>query len=189
MKLLDRIKEWMGMRRLRRELMPQRRPVARNLADARKVGIVYLADDEATHMHVRNYVKRIKEELGIAQVMALGFTDEKELPHFLHPRLNFEALCRKDLNWYRIPQGNTVQNFMAEEYDILIDLTLTDRLPVQYVMARSRSRFKVGRLSDGNKHILDMMIDMAGANSLPQLIQQVHHYLLMVNRRVEHVLN
>jgi hypothetical protein len=47
----------------------------------------------------------------------------------------------------------------------------------------------VGRLSDGNKHILDMMIDMAGANSLPQLIQQVHHYLLMVNRRVEHVLN
>ena len=189
MRPLDRIKEWMGMRRLRRELLPQRKPVARNIAQARKIGIVYRAEDETAHVHVRNYVKRIKEELGIGQVMALGFTDEKELPHYLHPRLNFEAVSRKDLNWYRIPQGNTVQNFMAEEYDIVIDLTLADRLPVQYVMARSRSRLKVGRLSDGNKHILDIMIDMAGANSLPQLIQQVHHYLLMVNARPEPVLN
>lgn len=189
MKLLDRIKEWMGMRRLRRELLPERKPVARNIAEARKVGIVYVAEDEAAHTHVRNYVKRIKEEIGIGHIMALGFTDEKELPSHLHPRLNFEALCRKDLNWYRIPQGNTVNNFMAEEYDILIDLSLTDRLPLQYVLARSRARFKVGRLSEGNGHIHDMMIDMAGGQSLPQLIQQLHHYLLMVNPKSEVALN
>lgn len=189
MKLFDRLKEWMGIRRLLRDLPQDRKPIARNLGLARKVAIVYVVEDEAAHNHVRNYVKRVKEELGISNIMALGYSDQKVMPHFLHARLNFDAICQKDLNWYRIPQGNAVQNFMAEEFEILIDLTLEDRLPVQYILAKSRARFKVGRWSDSNKKILDMMIDMAGSRSLPQLIQQVHHYLLMVNAKPEPSLN
>jgi hypothetical protein len=189
MKLLDRIKEWMGIRKLLRELPQDRKPIARNIALSRKVAIVYVVEDEAAHNHVRNYVKRLKEELGLSNIMALGYSDQKAMPHYLHAKLNFEAICQKDLNWYRIPQGNTVQNFMAEEYEIIIDLTLEDRLPIQYILAKSRARFKVGRWSESNKKILDMMIDMAGSKSLPQLIQQVHHYLLMVNSKPEPSLN
>ncbi|MBK8227892.1 MAG: hypothetical protein IPK70_12060 [Flavobacteriales bacterium] len=189
MKLLDRIKEWMGIRKLLRELPQDRKPIARNIALSRKVAIVYVVEDEAAHNQVRNYVKRLKEELGLSNIMALGYSDQKVMPHFLHAKLNFEAICLKDLNWYRIPQGNTVQNFMAEEYEIIIDLTLEDRLPIQYILAKSRARFKVGRWSESNKKIHDMMIDMAGSRSLPQLIQQVHHYLLMVNSKPEPSLN
>jgi hypothetical protein len=189
MKLLDRIKEWMGIRKLLRELPQDRKPIARNIALARKIAIVYVVEDEAAHNHVRNYVKRLKEELGLSNIKALGYSDQKVMPHYLHAKLNFEAICQKDLNWYRIPQGNTVQNFMAEEYEIIIDLTLEDRLPIQYILAKSRARFKVGRWSESNKKILDMMIDMAGSRSLPQLIQQVHHYLLMVNSKPEPSLN
>lgn len=189
MKLLDRIKEWLGIRRLLRDLPQDRKPIARNISLARKVAIVYVVEDEAAHNHVRNYVKRLKEELGLSNIMALGYSDQKVMPHFLHSKLNFEAICQKDLNWYRIPQGNTVQNFMAEEYEIIIDFTLEDRLPIQYILAKSRARFKVGRWSESNKRIHDMMIDMAGSRSLPQLIQQVHHYLLMVNSKPEPSLN
>ncbi len=189
MKLLDRIKEWLGTRRLLRDLSTDRRPIARNIGAARKVAIVYMVEDEVAHNHVRNYVKRLKEELGLSNIMAMGFSDEKTMPNFLHAKLNFDAICQKDLNWYRIPQGNAVENFMAEEYEIIIDLTLQDRLPIQYIMAKSRARFKVGRYSESNKKILDMMIDMAGSQSLPQLIQQVHHYLMMVNAKTQPSLN
>lgn len=189
MKLFERLKEWLGRRKLFQETMPDRKPVVRNLAEATKVGIVYLVEDEQMHNHVRNYVKKIKEELGIVKVMALGYYDNKVLPHWLSSRLNFDQFTQKDLNWYRIPGGNTVQNFIAEEYEVLIDLTLEDRLPTQYIMARSRARFKVGRLSDHNKRFLDMMIDMAGSRSLPQLITQVDRYLLMVNAKHQPSLN
>ena len=128
-------------------------------------------------------------DLGLSNIMHLRSSDQKVTPHYPHNKLNFEAICQKDLNWYRIPQGNTVQNFMAEEFEIIIDLTLEDRLPIQYILAKSRARFKVGRWSESNKRILDMMIDMAGSRSLPQLIQQVHHYLLMVNSKPEPSLN
>lgn len=189
MKLFDRLKEWMGIRRLLRDLPQDRKPIARNLGLARKVAIVYVVEDEAAHNHVRNYVKRVKEELGISNIMALGYSDQKVMPHFLHARLNFDAICQKDLNWYRIPGGNTVNNFIAEEHDVLIDLTMDDYLPLQYIVAKSRARFKVGRFTEGNKRFLDMMIDTAGAHSLPQLISNIDRYLLMINRKVEHSLN
>ena len=181
MKLFDRIKEWLGRRALLREAMPDRRPVAKNLAASVKIGIVYVATDEQAHAHVRNYVKRIKEDHGIHRIQCLGYFDDKVMPNYLAAKLHFDASHQKDLNWYRIPGGNTVNNFIAEEFDVLIDLTLTDYLPIQYIVAKSRARFKVGRWGDSNKHFLDMMIDMAGANSLPQFIAQVDRYLLMIN--------
>ena len=184
MKLLDRIKEWLGRRALLQEAMPDRRPLAKNLADCTKIGIVYLASDEQAHTHVRNYVKKIKEEVGQHRIMVVGYHEAKDLPAFLHPKLHFDAFTQKDLNWYRIPQGNLVKNFLAEEHDVLIDLTLEDRLPLQYLVAKSRARFKVGRLSDTNKRFLDMMIDTAGSNSLSQFIVNVDKYLMMINARV-----
>ncbi len=189
MKLFDRFKEWLGMRRLLRETMPDRRPVARNLAHCVKVGIVYFAEDEKAHMDVRNYVKKMKDELGLHKIQCLGYFDGKELPFHLHAKLNFDAFCQKDLNWYRIPGGNTVNNFIAEEHDVLIDLTMDDHLPLQYIVAKSRARFKVGRFTEANKRFLDMMIDTAGAHSLPQLIANIDRYLLMINARVEPSLN
>ena len=181
MKLLDVIKEWLGRRALVREAMPDRKPVAKNLGQSVKVGIIYYVTDEAAHGHVRNYVKKIKEELGINKIMALGYFDQKEPPFYLHAKLNFDVFSLKDLNWYRIPHGNVVQNFISEEYDVLIDLTVHDHLPLQYVLAKSKARFKVGRQSDANAYFLDMMIDTAGADSLPQLIANVDRYLMMLN--------
>lgn len=189
MRLFDRIKEWLGMRRLLREAMPDRKPVARNLAHCVKVGIVYLATDEKAHLDVRNYVKKMKDELGLHKIQCIGYADVKELPFHLHAKLNFDAFCQKDLNWYRIPGGNTVNNFIAEEHDVLIDLTMQDYLPLQYIVAKSRARFKVGRYTEGNKRFLDMMIDTAGASSLPQLITNMDKYLLMINARPEPSLN
>ncbi|MCB0757266.1 MAG: hypothetical protein KDC01_02325 [Flavobacteriales bacterium] len=190
MKLLDRIKEWLGRRTLLKEARPDRRPVAKNLAQSVKVGIIYLVADEAAHGQVRNYVKKIKEELGITKIMALGYYDEKELPYYLHAKLNFDVFSVKDPNWYRTPRGNVAQNFIAEEYDVLIDLTVHDQLPLQYILAKSKARFKVGRLSDTNAHFLDMMIDTAGADSLAQLIANVNRYLMMINAPQEvHSLN
>jgi hypothetical protein len=189
MRLLDRIKEWLGRRALLREVMPDRRPMARNLAECGKIGIVYLASDEQAHTHVRNYVKKIKDELGHHRITVIGYHEAKDLPAFLHPKLNFDAITQKQLNWYRIPHGNLVQNFMAEEHDVLIDLTLEDRLPIQYIVAKSRARFKVGRLSGSNERFLDMMIDTAGANSLSQFIANVDRYLMMINAKAEATLH
>lgn len=181
MSVLDGIKDWFGRRALVKQIVPDRVPIAKNLAMSVKVGIIYYSHEEEAHAQVRNYVKKIKENLGLTRIMALGYFPGKELPFYLHAKLNFDAFCQKDLNWYRVPHGNVVQNFIAEEYDILIDLTLQDQYPLQFIMAKSHARFKVGRLDNKSAHFLDMMIDTAGADSLAQLISNMDKYLLMIN--------
>ena len=189
MSILNGIKDWFGRRALLKQARQDRSPLPKNLAVANKVGMLYVAHDEQAHTQVRNYVKKIKEELGLTRIMALGYFPGKALPFHLHTKLNFDAFCQKDLNWYRVPQGKTVRNFIAEEYDILIDLSLQDHFPIQYLMAKSAARFKVGRLSNANAHFLDMMIDTAGADSLAQLISNMDKYLLMINAREKAVMN
>ena len=100
MKILMGLKEWLGRRALRREVRSERKPVVKNLADAQKVGIVYLCRDEADHNYVRNYVKRIKEEHGISKVMALGYVDDKDIPTYLSARLNFDQFCPPSIVTY-----------------------------------------------------------------------------------------
>jgi len=114
-------------------------------------------------------------------VMAMGYVAEDEIPSYLLSKLNFEQICNKDLNWKLMPSGNKVVNFITEDYDVLIDLSLEDHIPVQHLVASSRAKFKVGRLGEVNENLFDMMIDMAGVQSLSQYIAQVDKYLHMVN--------
>jgi len=152
-----------------------------NLVDCRKVGIVYFIEDERAYKKVKNFVDKLRKEIGVRDVMAMGYVAEDEIPSYLLSKLNFEQICNKDLNWKLMPSGNKVVNFITEDYDVLIDLSLEDHIPVQHLVASSRAKFKVGRLGEVNENLFDMMIDMAGVQSLSQYIAQVDKYLHMVN--------
>lgn len=183
MSLLSNITDRIGRSILAKDLRKEHRPVVQNLENARMVGIVYVVKDERSFKRVKNYVKRLKEEWGISKIKALGFYEGKEQPRYLDSRLHYDYFNKKDLNWYGKPHGSRVENFLDEEYEILIDLSLEESLPVQFVMANSRARFKVARLTELNQKISDMLIDMAGSQSLSQYILQVDHYLTIINNK------
>jgi len=183
MGLFDGIKNKIGSYLLSKEIQKEHRVVVQNLEEATKVGIVYYVKDERAFKRVKNYVRKLKDEQGISKIMALGYFPGNDQPVYLDSRLNYDYFNNKDLNWYGRPQGNTVQNFISEEYEILIDLSLEDMLPLQFIMTKSKARFKVGRLSPTNQKINDMLIDMAGVQSLGQYIQQVDHYLTIINNK------
>jgi hypothetical protein len=180
----------MGIRRLLRELPQDRKPVARNLALARKVAIVYMVEDEKAHNHVRNYVKKIKEELGISNIMALGYSDQKGAAAL--PARQAELRCH-------LPEGPELVPHPARQHRTELHgrgVRGAHRphhggptCPYSTSWPRAAAASRWAAWSESNKKILDMMIDMAGSRSLPQMIQQVHHYLLMVNSKPEPSLN
>lgn len=186
MSLFRGITDKIGRSMLAKDLRKEHKAVVQNLEGATKVGIVYHVKDERSFKRVKNYVKKLKEEQGISKIKALGYYEGKEQPVYLDSRLHYDYFNRKDLNWYGKPHGSRVESFVNEAYEILIDLSLEDRLPLQFVMANSQARFKVGRLSPLNEKINDMLIDMAGVQSLSQYIKQVDHYLTIINNKNYH---
>ena len=182
MSMLDGIKNNAGRRNLKRELKAdKRRASVMNYSQSSKVGILYLADDEKMHNVVRKFVKHLKEEEGIRKIMALSYFSGKIVPAYLQAKLSFDFFTKKELNWHQRPSGTVVNNFVDEDYDILIDLSPSDSLPLRFALVLSKARFKVGKMSDENQAYYDFLID-TGENQTPEhFIEQVNHYLKILN--------
>ena len=178
------IRKWFADRSIRRTIGEEKRPFTPlNVHEYRSVGVLYHCDSEETHKKVKVFVDFLRKEIGVRDVMAMAFVDEKEIPSYLIAKLNFVQICRKDLDWKMMPRGNEVANFITEPFDVLIDLSLEDVLPIQYMVAGSRAAFKVGRKEGLNEELNDMLIDMAGSKSLSQYINHVNKYLHMLNAK------
>lgn len=128
-----------------------------NLLEAKSIGVLF----NATHLVSFEIVKDLVKNLSAhsKQVVVLGYVDSKQMiDHYLY-RKGFEFFTRNHLNWYKQPQCAAVDDFIKQEFDILINLNLEESYPVKYILSLSKAKFKVGKYSElqGN---LDLMIDI-----------------------------
>ncbi|MBX7180844.1 MAG: hypothetical protein K1X82_01935 [Bacteroidia bacterium] len=179
MEFIENIKRKIGFYLLRQEQVPTRPIKVSNLADAKNIGILYDATQMETHNVVREFVRQLREEK--KTVKALGFVDTKEARDFQVAKLEFDFFLKTDLNWYYMPGHHVVDNFCNESYDLLIDLTLEPVLPQLYVLTWSKAKCKVGRQDANFEKLYDIMINVEKKPDLKFLIQQVKHYLTIIN--------
>lgn len=181
--MFEGLKRKIAQGKLRREFKNLKRVgKVKNLEEALSVGIIYQVDREETYHLVKKYVRFLKEHEGIRKIMALGFIDVKELPPEYQSKLEFDFFTRKELSRFLKPGGITVTNFINEDYDILIDLTNEQIIPLRYILNYSRARFKVGVYSEENEKFYDLMISMKKYN-IVDFIDQVNHYLKIINTK------
>ena len=88
---------------------------------------------------------------------------------------------RKSLNWYYKPVSEEAEKFVASSFDILIDLNLKENFPCKFLIALSPAHFKVGRFSDREEYY-DLMIHIDKERKIDYFIDQVTHYLDVINR-------
>ena len=163
----------------------KRKVKASNLSRSNKVGILFTPKDEATFKKVRNLQRKLKEE-GIREVHLLGYVDLKEIPAYLPPKGDIEYFTKKELNWFFRPTASTARSFINKEFEILLDLTMEDNLPLQFVLAFSKARMKAGQRSALRSRFLDLSLETKKDDSLDHLIGQLRHYLNMINKSELH---
>ncbi len=113
---------------------------------------------------------------------ALGYYDGKVSPHYLLPSLDFDFINKKDLTWYYKPEGVAVENFTTDNFDVLIDVVDVDCFPMKYLVASAVAKLKIGKYSDSKQEFYDLMIDVSENNEIDYFIDQVNHYLNMLNK-------
>ena len=69
-----------------------------------------------------------------------------------------------------------IDNFLREDYDILIDLSLKKFYPLTYLAVASPAKFKVGRCRN-DISVYDLSIDNSKKQNLAYLIDKIDHYL------------
>lgn len=185
MQAIDKIKIKAGRLILNRELKnsEQRNPVVCNLNNASSIALLMNISDETDMRKITKFEKFLKAEFGIKKVFVLGYSDnKKEDPDFLRSSISFDYLQRKDLSWNGIPSGPVYENFVAERFDILIDMTNYFNVPLRFVLLRSKAKFKTGMFSEESKPYFDMMIAF-DKDDFEEYANQVVHYLTIINAK------
>jgi hypothetical protein len=128
-----------------------------NINEAKTVGIIYNATNSVSFEIIRDFTRILIQKK--IEVSVLGYVDSKKLiDHYLY-RKGFDFFTKNNLNWYNRPKSDTVDDFMNKPYDILINLSLEEYYPIQYVLALSPSAFKVGKYFE-EPNYMDLMIDI-----------------------------
>lgn len=108
-------------------------------------------------------------------VKLIGYIDEKEVPFYCLPQLAADYFCQKNLNWYGKPNMEQIQDFVKEEYDMLIDFNYRYHPAVMSLLSMSRAKFIVGRVSDCQP-VYDLFIGAADKDSNVKFLENVSVY-------------
>lgn len=180
MKLINKIRYRLARRNIQsdhQKLIRIRKPS--NLESAQYVALLYYLPDEDTYKKVEEFIKSLNE-LNI-KVKVASYTDQKIIPHYFIPKLLQDIVTIKDINWYYQPVKAFVKDFLEEEFDILIDLSLHEQIPLQYLAVSSKAGLKIGRFDESNQEYYDLMIDIPTDAPIEYFISQVMHYLNKIN--------
>ena len=163
----------------RRQKKVARSRTVHNFDNARKVGVIFSLDDTESFDLTNEFLNfLVKKEI---RTYALGYCPQKEIPSRVAPNSKINLFTKKDLNWYYMPIHPIVQQFITEDFDILIDLSKQSLLPLKFVNNLSTAKFKVGRDSNNGRNY-DLMIKISEDQDLRFLIEQIKHYLSRINK-------
>jgi len=182
--IVTKIRESTGRIILKREaarLIRERRIM--NLGEAKRIGVLYYLTDEPTYRTISDYVKRLQDSGKM--VKALGYVESKRMTGQFLPKLSYDFLYPTGLSWNFKPVSHASKEFMETDYDILIDLSTSDYLPLLFITGLSKARFKAGMQSDLRAAYLDIMINLGEQDGLDELIKQIDHYLSIINKKNE----
>jgi hypothetical protein len=103
--------------------------------------------------------KKIIEQLQIdgKKVTAIGYVEKKEIVTPAYP--DFRILFNKDHNVFQKPDASVLNFFQENEFDLLIDITNREFLPLMYVALFANARCKAG-MKKGGADLFDFSIDI-----------------------------
>ncbi len=189
MSIFKKIKQYISTIYIKLELKDnprEHKPNRFNFDAIKTIGILFDATNPEDYELIKRYVLYLREHH--KRVKALGYFSTKQLPEMANSKLEYDFFSGKELNWFGKPSSVIIQNFINEEYDLLIDLNIKDHFPLKYISALSKAHFKVGKYNEKEMEIYDMMIHSDNTKTFKYFLRQVDTYITMLNK-VEPSLN
>ena len=145
-----------------------------DFASAKYVGLLFVPQDEASTVHLKNFLHYLTQR-GI-KYFVLGYFDREDIPdNFLYLK-NIDFITKKDLNFLFIPQSLTVEKFIEEPFDMIINCTPARYFALEYILQMSIAKFKVG-IVDKEKSGYDLMIDISKERTIEYFFKNLEIYL------------
>ena len=116
-----------------------------NFNDLKKVGIIIKYQLDIENRAINKLLEFFKGK-GIHTEMLVYYPDKK-LPANVKARLGMLYFAEGDTNWFGKPNKREVEEFINDDFGLLIDFSPEHIYSLQYIIQASKAVFKVGRIS------------------------------------------
>ena len=171
MNLFEQLRTRMHEQLLRKNL-PTRQVERSSLSldQAKSIGILFDGSKPEDRELVLNYAKKLKGQGKKVKLMAYFDSDLKS-ENFTYWHFN-----KKQVDWALRPKTKEAEDFAQRPFDLLINLSRNAIIPLEYIAALSKARFRVGPSTE-KTFCYDLMIEHDSKQDLKVFLQQVVHYL------------
>lgn len=147
--------------------------------NAKKVGIIAVVDSKEKFELLVKFKKTL-ESYG-PKVSVLGFAPFKIIPDYFNTQMQIEVFSIKEVNIFGIPRGDRVRHFINKEFDMLIDLTIEEIVPMYYLAGMSKAILKAGKYREQLKETYDIMIHTGEEMNYQEFQFTMKNYLSKIN--------
>ncbi|HDR67576.1 MAG TPA: hypothetical protein ENN61_00845 [Bacteroidaceae bacterium] len=176
---MSKLSIYLGEKILKRQKKRiERQTQVHNFKTAKSAYIIFDASSEGSFAVIKDFRKFLVSQN--ITCSSIGFVNRKEVPSQLLFWENFDYITKKEINWYNKPGGEIAEAFYKAVPDILFDLTFEPPLEVQFLVQLSKASFKIGRFTE-DENDYDLMINTADKYDLKYYVDQIKHYVDMLN--------
>ncbi len=152
-----------------------------NLEKVKKIGILWDATYENDFQHLAALNRQLSDMGKSVEVMT--WIPGKNVPDRLTGLTYMKFLRQTDLNWACIPVSEDAKKFIANSFDLIIDINPSSVFSLSCVVALSAAPMKVGPdvTEEPEKTPYDMMIRTLKPFSIAVFLEQTMLYLSMIS--------
>lgn len=181
MKILYNTRIKIGGSILAKKLARTRRKVSySNLSQVKSIGVVWDASKTGDFIILSKFFQSMHDRN--IDVKIFGYFPGKELPDQYTAIRYLTCIRNEDINFFYLPLSSEAETFIKNRFDVLIDVNFDNTFPLTCITSLSVSNFKVGLLdSEPAESKFDLMIEMKKPVILDNYLNEILHYLEMIN--------
>lgn len=97
---------------------------------------------------------------------------------------NTEGLwfCKSDLKYSGLPSNTSIESFLSESYDVLLDLNSKEHHPNEFISLKAKASLKAGS-SERADLPFDLMLRISEKDNFDGLFKELDYYLNFINQK------
>lgn len=176
MEWIERIRTYFYNKKLSNKLKQQRSDRALlNHDQASTIGILY----DSTQPDNDITITKLAEELRNVgkKVVVFGYIDDKKIDH----KGDIRLLNKQTVSFAYIPDENTINPFVNQKFDLLLACFTNSNLPLEYVIALSTAKCRVGMYQPNKEFLYELMVKLQPGQGVEDLIRQIKQLLKQIH--------
>ncbi|MBR1784981.1 MAG: hypothetical protein IJ760_06050 [Bacteroidales bacterium] len=161
---------------------PREKKIA-NIDQVRTIGVICELGDEQ-HWNIMHHFAKVMENQGKEVHIIALLEKDQELGFVITHQQTYLVRSKADTNFWGLPSGESVRDFLARSYDLLIDTIGGGNFFALYTALRAEASLKVvyATQEEDPSDVFDLIIKGDGEMDIKDYFNNVIEYLSMIQK-------